>query len=104
MSRNSLAGALLLVVILPLSVSAQESAKPHKSDSRRESRIVAAVRAVIDAQRDAWNRGDIEGYMDGYARSPEYSFRLRRQRHAWLANRARPLQKELRLAREDGHA
>jgi len=32
------------------------------------------VRAVLDAQRDAWNRGDIEGYMDGYARSPETVF------------------------------
>ena len=28
-----------------------------------------AIRAVIEAQRDAWNRGDIEGYMDGYLRS-----------------------------------
>jgi ketosteroid isomerase-like protein len=24
---------------------------------------------VLDAQRDAWNRGDVAGYMDGYARS-----------------------------------
>lgn len=28
-----------------------------------------AVRAVLAAQQDAWNRGDIEGFMDGYLRS-----------------------------------
>ena len=30
---------------------------------------MAAIRAVLDAQRDAWNRGDLEGYMQGYDRS-----------------------------------
>lgn len=35
---------------------------------------LSAIRAVLDAQRDAWNRGDIEGYMDGYARSEETIF------------------------------
>jgi ketosteroid isomerase-like protein len=33
-----------------------------------------AIRSVLDAQRDAWNRGDIEGYMDGYDRSPKTEF------------------------------
>lgn len=28
----------------------------------------AAVVAVLERQRDAWNRGDLAGYMDGYAR------------------------------------
>jgi ketosteroid isomerase-like protein len=36
--------------------------------------MINAVRAVLEAQRDAWNRGDIEGYMDGYARSDETVF------------------------------
>ena len=40
----------------------------------REAKIVAAVRAVLDAQTAAWNRGDIEGFMDGYARSDETTF------------------------------
>ena len=34
----------------------------------------AAIRAVLDAQRDDWNRGDIEGYMDGYERSKDTVF------------------------------
>src|SRR2546423_1856643 len=37
--------------------------------SGRDAKIIAMVRAVLDAQVAAWNRGDIEGFMDGYARS-----------------------------------
>jgi uncharacterized protein (TIGR02246 family) len=43
---------------------------PHK----REGRIIAAIHAVLDAQRDAWNRGDVADYMDGYARSANTVF------------------------------
>jgi uncharacterized protein (TIGR02246 family) len=70
MRHNSLSAALLLVTIFPLTVSSAVSAKPNK----RDGRIVAAVRAVIDAQSEAWNRGNIEGYMDGYARSADTIF------------------------------
>jgi len=31
---------------------------------------VAQIQSVIRAQQDAWNRGDIDGFMKGYARSP----------------------------------
>jgi uncharacterized protein (TIGR02246 family) len=34
----------------------------------------AAVRALLDAQVEAWNRGDLEGFMAGYWRSPELVF------------------------------
>jgi ketosteroid isomerase-like protein len=34
----------------------------------------AAIRAVLDAQAAAWNRGDVEAYMDGYDRSPKTEF------------------------------
>lgn len=34
----------------------------------------AAVRAVLDAQVEAWNRGDLEGYMAGYWKSPDLVF------------------------------
>jgi ketosteroid isomerase-like protein len=47
--------------------AAQTKAKPNPQRK-------GAIRAVLDAQRDAWNRGDIEGYMDGYARSPKTEF------------------------------
>lgn len=34
----------------------------------------AAVRAVLDAQVAAWNRGDLSGYMAGYAQTPDLTF------------------------------
>ncbi|MGH9971270.1 MAG: YybH family protein [Pyrinomonadaceae bacterium] len=48
--------------------------KPSQSAKPRAATINAAVRGVLDAQRDAWNQGDIEGYMDGYARSLDIIF------------------------------
>jgi uncharacterized protein (TIGR02246 family) len=69
MLRNSLSAALL-VAIISLLVQAQSSARPNK----REARIIAAIRAVLEAQSEAWNRGDIEGYMGGYARSADTVF------------------------------
>ena len=39
-----------------------------------DKKSIDAIRAVIEAQRDAWNKGDIEGYMDGYDRSDNTVF------------------------------
>jgi uncharacterized protein (TIGR02246 family) len=50
---------------------------PRSSDSKpngRDAKTIAAIRAVLDAQTAAWNRGDVEGFMDGYARSDEIVF------------------------------
>jgi uncharacterized protein (TIGR02246 family) len=44
-----------------------------KSQSANEKSL-SAIREVLDAQRDAWNKGDIEGYMDGYDRSENTIF------------------------------
>jgi ketosteroid isomerase-like protein len=33
-----------------------------------------AVRAVLNSQVGAWNRGDLEGFMAGYWRSPDLEF------------------------------
>ena len=41
---------------------------------KRDAKMVAAIRAVLDSQVAAWNRGDIEGFMDGYWRSEETVF------------------------------
>ncbi|MCC6996318.1 MAG: DUF4440 domain-containing protein [Deltaproteobacteria bacterium] len=34
----------------------------------------AAVRAVLETQREAWNRGDLDAFMAGYARADELTF------------------------------
>jgi uncharacterized protein (TIGR02246 family) len=44
------------------------------ASGKDDAKAVAAIRAVIDEQAAAWNRGDIEGYMQGYARSAETVF------------------------------
>jgi len=36
--------------------------------------VARAIRAVMEAQQAAWNRGDIEGFMDGYERSETTTF------------------------------
>src|SRR5215218_9427537 len=33
-----------------------------------------ALQALIDRQQQAWNRGDLPAYMEGYARTPELVF------------------------------
>jgi ketosteroid isomerase-like protein len=43
----------------------------HASEASDPS---AEIRAVMDAQVAAWNRGDIDGYMDGYVRSDKLEF------------------------------
>ncbi len=35
---------------------------------------VAEIQAILRAQQGAWNRGDIDGFMNGYARSPSTVF------------------------------
>jgi ketosteroid isomerase-like protein len=35
---------------------------------------VTEIRTVLQAQQDAWNRGDIDGFMNGYARSASTVF------------------------------
>ena len=70
MWRNLLLPALLIIIIFPLPLSAQHSAGATK----RHDKIATAIRAVLDAQSEAWNRGDIEGYMAGYWRSNETVF------------------------------
>ena len=45
-----------------------------EAGTRREGAEAREVRAVLDAQAAAWNRGDIEGYMQGYEQSEQTTF------------------------------
>jgi ketosteroid isomerase-like protein len=65
--KRSLLVFFLAILLAEIPASALP---PQKQDAKSE----AAIRAVLDAQRDAWNRGDLEGYMDGYDRSPQTEF------------------------------
>lgn len=59
---NRLLATVLIVVSLAVAAPAQTKSR------RRVARTRAAITAVLNAQSAAWNRGDIDGYMDGYAR------------------------------------
>jgi uncharacterized protein (TIGR02246 family) len=39
-----------------------------------DQKSIDAIKSVIDTQRDAWNKGDIEGYMQGYDKSDNTVF------------------------------
>jgi ketosteroid isomerase-like protein len=42
--------------------------------ARVSAKDLAAIRGVLDEQAGAWNRGDIDGYMAGYAQSDDTMF------------------------------
>jgi ketosteroid isomerase-like protein len=55
---------------------------------------VADIQSVLHAQKDAWNRGDIDGFMNGYARSESTVFISGDEaRHGWETVRERYRQK-----------
>jgi ketosteroid isomerase-like protein len=68
-SLNSLA-----IILLLAAVCAASPAGIAQSNSSYDVRAADAIKAVITAQAAAWNRGDLEGYMDGYDRSPNTEF------------------------------
>ena len=55
---------LALILVAPLGTSGAS-----KSSDRN-----AALRAVLDAQVEAWNQGDINTFMDGYKKSDSTAF------------------------------
>jgi ketosteroid isomerase-like protein len=59
---------LALVVAAAIALASMASAGGDQES------VDAEVRAVLDAQVAAWNRGDLEGFMAGYWRSPELVF------------------------------
>src|SRR5438552_18001597 len=67
--RSSLGIRRALTIIFCTSVAAIVSAVPTQSQN-----ATAQIRSVLRAQQDAWNRGDIDGFMNGYARSASTVF------------------------------
>lgn len=64
--------ALVLCVVLASAVGAQHAAPV--AAQRKSSGAQADIRAVLDAQVVAWNRGDIAGFMAGYWKSEKTTF------------------------------
>jgi beta-aspartyl-peptidase (threonine type) len=56
----------IAALALAVALGAQEAAT--------EGLAARDARSVLDAQVEAWNRGDLEGFMAGYWRSPDLVF------------------------------
>ncbi len=57
----------IVLLLMSSAAVAQSSAAP--AEARK-----AAIRQLLEKQVDAWNRGDLQGFMAGYWRSPELTF------------------------------
>jgi uncharacterized protein (TIGR02246 family) len=65
----SLQTRLTLPVICYILMAALVCAAPEQAPNS-----VAEIQSVLTAQQDAWNRGDIDAFMNGYARSASTVF------------------------------
>ena len=77
--------AITSCILMATNVSAAPARTPN---------AVAQIRSILRAQQDAWNRGDIDGFMNGYARSASTVFISEDSvRRGWETVRARYRQK-----------
>ena len=60
---------LTLPITCYILIAAYACAAPEKA-----SNSVTEIQSVLTAQQDAWNRGDIDAFMNGYARSASTLF------------------------------
>ena len=75
-----IAGYLLMTTAIPLRA--------------QTANAVADIQSVLHAQQEAWNRGDIDGFMNGYARSASTVFISEDEaRRGWETVRERYRQK-----------
>ena len=64
-----LLSALLILTFCGLASSAGSA---DETTHRQADR--SAIRAVLDAQQQAWNRGDVDAFLTGYWHSPDLTF------------------------------
>lgn len=71
MSKLNFTRAVGLALVGIATISAPASSRQEKP---AEARSVREIRAVLDRQVECWNKRDLEGFMEGYWRSPELTF------------------------------
>lgn len=62
------------VIALALAAATAAGCRSEPPADRPTAADEAEIRAVLDRQKDAWNRGDIQAFMQGYQRSPDIVF------------------------------
>lgn len=69
MSKN-----LRVALVAPFILVALVTCASARQKKRAPEPALKEIRAVLDLQVQAWNRGDLEGFMQGYWRSPALTF------------------------------
>jgi uncharacterized protein (TIGR02246 family) len=78
-----LAGGLLIILCLLMAYDVLGLQIEAERDK-------AAIQAVLQAQSDAWNRGDLDAFMKGYSRDNELTFFSGNSKHqGWEATAKR---------------
>jgi uncharacterized protein (TIGR02246 family) len=96
LSRLSLHGALRMAITACMVMAITVFAAPEQT-----ANALTQIRSVLQVQQDAWNRGDIDGFMNGYARSASMVFISEDTvRCGWQT--ARSLQEKIFQSRKDG--
>lgn len=70
--RTLLPAALLLPLALPSASLCARNTAPAATHAAASPE--GAIRTVMDAQAAAWNRGDIDAFMQGYNNAPDTTF------------------------------
>ncbi len=47
---------------------------PQARNNKADSKVSKAITELLKKQADAWNRGDIDGFMSGYLNSPDTTY------------------------------
>src|SRR6266702_8828615 len=63
-----------LALILIASIAGSPIFAAPTAEANVPASAIAQIRSVLRAQQEAWNRGDIDGFMNGYARSASTVF------------------------------
>jgi beta-aspartyl-peptidase (threonine type) len=62
------------LLLLTLALAAGAAYVLADSNSQSDEAAKQQIRALLDTQAAAWNKGNLQGFMDGYWQSPELSF------------------------------
>jgi uncharacterized protein (TIGR02246 family) len=74
LTRSFQCWALALILFFASNVPSAESAPAAQSSESNRDQPASEIRALLQAQQEAWNRGDIDGFMKGYARADSTVF------------------------------
>ena len=65
---------ILTVFVTCLFGSMLSACAPSREPAKSDQQIIQEVRQVMEEQQAAWNRGDIESFMEGYDRADTTTF------------------------------